>query len=183
MDPYATKVLKPDTHERLVQDIDKFAKMAGIMKHWIWTPLAEICNDDEIEWVKNFKFHAGQNKAGLIFVGTDAEPPVELRMYAMAGALTRNFIWAQVTTAQSILPHIEKGDLPEATCLLLTNLSPGKGLVPSWKGALLLDMLMDRAATGKQTVITVPHMQDIEGDFGSTFFKFLDQNYAKLQVS
>ena len=40
VDPYASGVLHPEVHDRLVKDLDHFARDAHIAPKWICTPAA-----------------------------------------------------------------------------------------------------------------------------------------------
>lgn len=53
-DPYASKVLQKEHHDQLVQNLDGFAKDAGIKPRWIATALADTCGPQEVEYVKKF---------------------------------------------------------------------------------------------------------------------------------
>ena len=53
-DPYETKVLKRDVHDRLVQNLTSYAEDAGIQKHWVWTPLADHVSAVEFDYVKTY---------------------------------------------------------------------------------------------------------------------------------
>ena len=148
-DPYATKVLRKDAHERLVANIEAFARDAGIQPRWIWTALDETCNPDIVQWVRRFKFHqAGGQVQGFCMIrsGKDSDPAKE--MAAIAGALVRNFIRARVIALGAVLDEIAKDGPPEATCLLIPNFFTPKaegGTIATWQVSALYDLLVRRA--------------------------------------
>ena len=75
LDPYATKVLNREHHDRFVADIDNFALDAGIQKHWFWTPLDSTCGPEEIEYVRKFNAtRAAGLVHGLCYVPLDKSP-------------------------------------------------------------------------------------------------------------
>ncbi|MCH7752196.1 MAG: hypothetical protein IH898_08595 [Planctomycetes bacterium] len=53
---FESGVLDPEVHERLIADIDRILKRAGISahRHLIWTPLATNCTKREVQWMKAF---------------------------------------------------------------------------------------------------------------------------------
>ncbi|WP_333884428.1 hypothetical protein [Sphingobium yanoikuyae] len=65
-DPYALGALGPDHHDRLVADLDNFARDAGIQPHWIGTPLADDVTASERDYLRAFNRHAAEGEvAGL----------------------------------------------------------------------------------------------------------------------
>ena len=155
-DPYASGVLDKTVHARMVADLEGVAAAANIQPYWIWTPLAETCAPIEVEWVKRFRFHAGERIAGLCYVGPDPDPEIETRMAAIAGALTRNFICARVMTVNELLAVAQDGGAPDMSCLLVPNFFVEKTRGPGtaqWRVSALLDVLIYRQAQGLQTVL------------------------------
>ena len=121
-DPYASNVLRKDVHGRLVADMDSYARDARIQPHFIWTPLAEVCGDAEVEYVRRFKFHRGEGVSGLCYVGDKkGNVDIESRMAAIAGALVRNFIRASVVTLAELFEEVEEEGLTDISCLLVPN--------------------------------------------------------------
>jgi hypothetical protein len=118
---FDTGVLDPEVHARLVADIDHIAAAAGITKDWILRPLAQTVPPDMVEWVKRYRFHAREGRTGLALIGRDIDPTPETAMSAMAGALTRNFILAQVMTLGQVMEALKDGMPPVASCLLIPN--------------------------------------------------------------
>jgi|GEM_PF-4874596 len=62
-DPYATGVLDPEEHDRMVADLAKIARDANLRPEWIWAKIDLHCTAGEIAWVRRFPFHS-QPKAG-----------------------------------------------------------------------------------------------------------------------
>jgi hypothetical protein len=107
VDPYASGVLKPEHHERLVANLDHYAKDAGIQPMWIWTRLSAACGPHEADYITGFRRHRASGQVhGLCLTRKtpDAEP--ESRMAAMTGCLVRNFVRARVMTLGVVLDHL-----------------------------------------------------------------------------
>src|SRR5271165_2293622 len=77
MDPYASGVLVEDQHARLVQDIDRYAKDAGIQPRWIASRMGDVCSPKELEYARKLNTHrAGSEIDGLCYFQetTKADP-------------------------------------------------------------------------------------------------------------
>lgn len=177
-DPYATKVLFPEHHAMLVQDIDNYALEAGIVKHWIWSPLADHCGPEVVEYAKKFKLHAQSGAiAGLCFTG---KLDADTCMSALAGCLTRNFIGAKVMTLTALLDAIDKNAVPEARALLVPNffhsIAEGGKIAP-WQTSGLLDLLTRRRVAGQQTIIYVSDVETMSNEYGLVIGKFVKQHF------
>jgi hypothetical protein len=168
-DPYATKVLNPDVHERLVKELVDVCRDASIQPSWVWTALADTgASQAELEYVRRFKFHSREGLTGLALIGGG---PSEDRMAAMAGALIRNFIRPQVIPVLRLLEILEEGGTVDPTCLMIPNFFVGKaeaGAFPAWKVAKLYDLLLERHMTGMQTVIYVSDMKKMDAEYGGS---------------
>lgn len=188
-DPYASKVLKPDVHERLVADIGNYARDAGIQPKHIWEPLTPKVSPAELTWVKRFRFHTSEGHSGLCLEGASLVFSVEDRMAAIAGALVRNFIRARVFTLSQLFAEAESEGMPKATCLLIPNFFNGKntgkaiaGPIAPWRVSLVLDILMERHLSGLQTVLYVESILDLEEAYGPPIAKHLKTHFTIVGV-
>jgi hypothetical protein len=186
-DPYASGVLDKEVHARLVADLDNVAHDAGILPHWIWTPLGGLdLTEKEVTWLKRFRFHNAHEKGGLMIIGrSPTNLPVELRMAALAGALTRNFIRARMMTVNAFIDLVNDGDVPDMSCILIPNFHVEKaqgGSMPAWRVALLLDGLMQRHGEGLQTVLGVTGLDELGADYGAAMQRFLKSNYDSAKI-
>ena len=178
---YKSGVLQKAHHERLVANIDGFARDAGIQPFWIWTPLAETVSAAEIDYVREFRRHRVEGKVqGLAYfrVTTKAEP--ERHMAALAGALVRNFVRARVMTLGKVLDAMAKHEEVEATCLLIPNFHLSKnegGNIASWQVQHLHDLLVQRGQSGLQTVVYVSDFDSLRHDYGFALSRLIETNY------
>jgi hypothetical protein len=185
-DPYETKVLKRDVHDRLVKNLTNYAEDAGIQKHWVWTPLVDHVSAVEFDYVKTFpKIRSEGMVKGLVLTRKTAEADPYERMSAMAGAFVRNFIRARMMTVQHVLGLLKDGDAPVATVLLIPNFFHSKdegGSIPQWQASHLYDLLLQRASEGKQTVLYATDIGEMGTTYGSAFSRFISTNYTKAEI-
>ena len=184
-DPYATQVLDRTVHARLVADIDTFAQDARIQPENIWTPLAEKCGTDEINYVKRFKFHKGDDVAGLVYVGKIADADIDGRMAAMAGALIRNFVRARVMVLSQLLDSMEDEGVPDISALLIPNFhtpATAGGTKSPWRSSNLLDVLVYRRTLGVQTIVAVSDFETVGAEYGMAVRRLLKHNYVAVKV-
>lgn len=175
---FESKVLDPDVHLRLVQDIDHWAAVAQIPPHMIWTPLHVNCTENEIKWVTQIEHHREKGRGGLIYEG--AWDKIGQRMQAIAGACVRNFIDARVMTAQQVLEAIGRDETPEASVLLVPNfyVKAKKPHLSAWEAGRLYSLLLERHAQSKLTVAYVQSMQDLTNEFGEKVAQHLGEHYT-----
>ena len=186
LDPYASKVLVKEHHERLVAGIEGFARDAGIQPKWIWTKLSDACGPAEVEYVRKFKFHqAGGEVQGVCLLRKSKDVDVSPRMSAIAGALVRNLIRARVMTLGAVLDLLAAGDHIEATCLLIPNFFTPKaegGTIAPWQVSALYDLLVHRGSLGLQTVISVSSVADMSSEYGNAFAVLVRNSFKVIEV-
>ncbi len=183
-DPYASNVLNPTIHGRLVADIETYANDARIMPEAIWTPLAQSCGSDEIAYVKRFRFHRQEGIAGLVFTGS-RDVDIDGRMRLMAGALVRNFIRARVMVMSELFDAIDEDGIPDMSALLLPNFHvpfANGGGKSAWKTANVLDVLMHRRLIGVQTIVYAPDLDQVGLEYGSGVRRLLMQHYIRVKL-
>ena len=128
LDPYASGVLTREEHGRLVANLDAYARDANIQPRWVWTKMADVCGEAEMEYARAFNRHRAEGKVwGLCYTrGTpDADP--DEHMASMAGALVRNFCRARVMTLGRILNLLASREEVVATALADPQLLPQQG--------------------------------------------------------
>jgi hypothetical protein len=185
-DPYASGVLTPEHHERLVADLPAFARDAGIQPRWISMALADTCGPAEVEYARKFRHHlADVAVQGLCYVRTSKDVDVARRMAALAGALVRNFVRARVMTVGTVLDAMAHGEPPEATCLLIPNFFLPKsegGTIASWQVNALFDLLSQRGAAGSQTVIYAANVAALNKEYGTAFGALVRNSFQVVEL-
>lgn len=183
-DPYAQGALVPDVHERLVADLDNFARDAGIQKHWIATPLGDGVSDWEREYIKAFKRHCVEGSvAGLCYTQKSALASVDQHFSLIAGCLVRNFVRARMMTLGEVLDHLHGRSMPDLPCILIPNffmsVSEG-GTIASWQVSALYDLLMSRQVQGQQTIIYASDPNLMGKEYGVAFSRFVADNFMMI---
>jgi hypothetical protein len=122
---------------------------------------------------------------GLCYVKKSKAPDVEDRMFALAGAMVRNFVRGRVMTVGTVLDRIASGNTPDASALLIPNFFLSKaqgGGISSWHIASLYDLLVQRAATGNQTIIYASSLTDLANEYGASFGNLVQAHFIKVDI-
>lgn len=184
VDPFAQGVLSREHHTRLVEDLDNYARDAGIQPHWIYEPMPEMTEKVET-YLRRFKHHAGENTAGLCFSKRSKLPlPPDQYLSAVAGFLVRNFIRARVMTLGSVIDACHSATMPNVTCLLIPNFfypqSEG-GTIASWQISALHDLLVSRQVAGQQTILFASDTTLLAKEYGLAFGEMIDAYYIAVE--
>lgn len=185
VDPYQFGVLQKDHHERLVADLEGYARDAGILPHWIFRGLPDNMPSAERDYLRSFRRHTDHNVSGLVMVGDNEKGVVEARMAAMAGALVRNFIRARVMTLGAILDMLPKQEMPHLQALLIPNFFLSKeqgGTVATWQVNALFDYLVYRQSSGLQTVIYASDLSLLGKEYGMAFKSHVEVHFVKSKI-
>jgi hypothetical protein len=183
-DPYENGALDPEVHGRLVADLDRYARMAGVPVSAICSPLATSCGEDECKWATGFHKLSGGGISGLAFVG-EFEEGIEARMMGLTGCLVRNFIDAKMMTVQDALAQKKAGNGPTARMLAVPNFYVSKehgGGLASWQVGELLSLLLSRLAEGVQTVVYVSNLDQMAVDYGSLFKQHIENYFVTVSA-
>jgi len=174
---FKSGVLSKEFHERLLADLTRITKRAGIPPEFVWSRLSEYCSSEEIEWVKAMKRTPA---SGGVFTGT-MDVPVTDKMMAITGLCLRNFTDARYMTLQQVISALKAGTMDAPTVLLIPNFCIGKAGVddiPQWEVSALLGLLYQRQSLGKKTLIYVGSMTALEKNYGQAFKQHIDSHYT-----
>lgn len=171
-------LLNADYHDRLLADVETFAKKAGVPLSAVWMPLSQYCDKSaDYEWVRTIK---ASTDGGLLYLGKH-KVPVEEKMRAIAGACLRNYTDARVMSVQDVIKRLKGGEMAEPSVLLIPNFCIDKaegGDIASWEVSQLLGLLIDRASQGKKTVLYAASWLTLEKQYGTAFKEHLELYYA-----
>lgn len=184
VDPYETGVLDETVHHRLVADLQNIADDAMIHPKWVWTRLSNVVSEAEVDWVRHFHKNTAQGITGLALVGATPGAAAS-HIPAIAGALLRNFIRAQVFTTAQLYASVKEGDVPNPSCLLLPNFFLGKsyGSTPAhWEITALQDVLMNRHMRGNPTVLYATDLNAMAQEYGAGLAQIVKDNYQIIKV-
>lgn len=183
---YASGVLKPEYHERLVANLENFAQDAGIQPHWIWTALPKQFSAAEIDYVRRFRQHSLDGKvSGLCYVGKAQAFAIEQHMAALAGCFVRNFIRARVMTLGNVIEDAAATRLPDYSAILIPNFflkSADVGTVAKWQLQTIHDVLLERQFGARQTILYVSDMNLLAKEYGSAFQRLIEEHYLQVAV-
>ena len=185
---FKTGVLKEEAHSRLVLNLTQYAKDAGIEPYWVWTPLADVCGEDEAEYLRRYYIHKEEHViSGLLYMRSALGdfPDADKHMAALAGGFVRNFIRARMMTLSTVLGLLEDGEDVTATVLLIPNFAMSKdegGELPSWKSRLIYDLLLQRATKGQHTVLYASTLADVSRTYGTACARLLNSRFRKVLI-
>ena len=177
---FESKILDKEFHGRLLADLERLSRKAGIPAHYVWSRLAEFCTEDEIAWVRKMR---SDEDHGLIITSSSPTIPVECKMMAMTGAFLRNYINARMLSVQEVLAMVKASGGVQPTVALVPNFSMSKSdsaSVAPWESASLLSWLYSRLVDGQKTVLFVGSMKTLEEVYGEAMLKHLKTHYRIL---
>ena len=181
-DPYASGVLNPDEHDRLVANIAAYAKDAGIAPRWIWTKMSEVCGPAELEYARKFPHHRVEGKVqGFVYYRKTKAADPEAHMAALAGALVRNFCRARVMQLGTVLDHLADGGQVAATCLLVPNFAFSNHLAP-WQSQAICELLAQRGNEGLQTVVYATSADAISEMYGLAARRTIESHFIRVDI-
>ena len=175
-DPYASGVLSPEHHDRLVANIAAYAKDAGIAPRWMWTKMSEVCGPAELDYARKFPHHRIEGKVqGLVYFRKTPDADPETHMAALAGCLVRNFCRARVMELGTVLDYLADGGHVAATCLLVPDFAP-------WQSQAICELLAQRGREGLQTVIYATDADAISGRYGLAARRVIETCFLKTEI-
>lgn len=170
-------LLNLEFHDRLLLDLDRITRHAGVPVSAVWSHLSQYCAGPDYEWVRNMR---ASEDAGLMFVGKKPVP-VEDKMMAIAGACLRNYLDARVMSVQEVLKSLKDNTMPSPTLLLIPNFCHEKdngGDIPTWESSNLLGLLLQRQNAGKKTVLHCSSLQTLEKAYGNAIREHVEKRYT-----
>lgn len=170
-------VIDPQVHERLLADADHICQMANIPKSELWKSAKDILGEVDCQWLVDYPNRKKENRS-LVYLGKQ-DPSVERRMTAMTAALLRNFIDARMVPLNTVLDWTEERLPPDPTVLMIPNLHIqlfGKSL-PSWQIQRVYDVLLQRIASNKLTVVYVENLAQMRSHYGDAFASLIEDHF------
>jgi hypothetical protein len=175
---FAPDLLSKEHHDRLILDLTRVVKTAGVPPSAVWTRLSSVCDKEgDYKWVRDFRIN---EDGGMVYVGKSSTP-IEEKMKAIVGAFLRNYLDARMMTVQDVIRRLKEDVMPMPTLLLIPNFCLDKadgGDIASWDVSSLLGMLIDRASSGKKTVVYISSWATLEKQYGASFVEHFRTYYA-----
>jgi len=184
-DPYAAGALNKKIHERLVADLDNFAKDGGITPSWIINPLPTSITKIERGYLREFKSQFSKGNSGLCLISRNEQGQNEIHASALAGCLVRNFIRARVMTLGLVLDLLAKHEMPDLSAILIPNFfisAADGGTIASWQINALYDFLVFRHTRGLQTIICISDRNTLSKEYGDAFIRLIDTHYLQTKI-
>lgn len=161
-DAFGPGKLLPGVHSRLVEELDRVAREAGITVQDI-TGHHYHLTDIERSYLLDFRRASAGGKLGLIYVGQH-DPAVLYRGRSICGALIRNFVPARLIAREELVERLfssERG--PTADCVVVPDFHYGEAPVATRRA--LASWIAGRIARGGQTVLGVPSTKALKDVF------------------
>lgn len=178
---FASGLLNLDVHDRLLLNLERVVKKAGVPTHAVWSKLSDFCEPkSDYAWVRDLHSSAD---FGLVYVGK-LKVPADAKMRAITGACLRNYTDARMFTVQEVIRLLKDDSLPDATLLLIPNFCVDKtdgGDIPTWEVQLLLGMLLKRMSAGQKTVLYISSWTALEKQYGESFKDHLQAHYSVME--
>ena len=174
-------IIDEDYHDMLLADLEGLTRQAGIPVDYVWQPLSNYIGEVEYNYVNSLK--QDDCKLGMAYTGKVADPPVNERMMAIAGACLRNYINAKVMTVQDVLQALKDDSMPSPTVLLIPNFCMGKttgGHLADWEKSSLLGLLYRRQQRSQKTIVYVSSKGDLIETLGQPFAEHLYNNFVRI---
>ena len=175
------QILDPEHHAALIADLNGFAKSAGITPEWIDRPLGKTVKSADIkEWLVKFR---QLSKTGLIIENTSGMDSSDLAS-AMAGALVRNFIDANVMTQTEFTTLSKDSGQRWPSCTIVPNfyLSGVDDQIPSWLLSYIMDGLISIHTKGRKVVLIVDDFKKMSKAYGPAMREHVDNAFIKMEV-
>lgn len=173
-------LLSREYHDRLIMDLPRWAREAGIPPHFVWSKLSNYCVGQDMDWVRAMRDDTTQ---GLIYTGEDFDVPVEDKMMAIVGACLRNYMAAKILTVQEVTYLLKSDAMPHTSLILVPNFCMGKddaaSLAP-WQVSSLLGWLYSRMSRNLKTVLYVGDMDHLALVYGKAMSRHLLAHYTLI---
>ena len=167
-DPWASGVLKPEHHDRLVANIDQIAYRSGLgmaNKHLIWTK-ADLKNL-EMGWcqaaIEAFQTGEAWQKPHIGICYTQSQHEAQRTMMAMAGLLVRNFVDARVMSRLDIVAERKATGTVDASVILVPDFAVPEYVetMPAWERSAMMEFVHSRIRDGLPTCLFVGVSMDL----------------------
>lgn len=161
-DPWASGVLKPDVHERLVASKDDVARRAGLglqHQHLIWehVDLKKVEMGWAQEVVRSRRLLAPwpRQEIGLCFQKKQVD--AETTMLRLTALLVRNFVDARLMPVNILLAEHKSEGVIDASALMIPDLAVSAYLetMAKWDLARLQEIVRERALMRMPTCVFI----------------------------
>lgn len=167
-DPWATGVLKPEHHDRLVANIGAIANRAGLgvqHKHLIWTSASLL--KAEMQWCTMAieMVRTGEPwpnpRIGVCYTGSQGD--AEQKMLAMTGLLVRNFVDARCMSRMDVVAERKANGAIDASVVMVPDFAMPEYIesMGHWERAALVEFVHERVRAGLPTCLYLGCSMDL----------------------
>jgi len=174
---YASGVLVPEEHYRLVEDLDRVAADAGVLPGDVCSRLSERCHEVQVEFVREFRRWRG---VGLIYEGN--WPDLDLEARAMVGALVRNFIPARFVLAEDLVSRLFDGEEFDHDALFIPDFAEQGARVTAARSQMVGGLIGKRLSGGLKTVLGAASMPVVQTGYGDSLRRTLERRFERVQA-
>lgn len=167
-DPWASGVLKPEVHDRLVANIGQISNRAGLgvqHKHLIWTS-AELLKS-EMQWCTYAiqMVRAAEpwplDRIGVCY--TQNQLDCEKKMLTMTGLLVRNFVDARCMSRMDVVAERKANGEIDASVVMVPDFATPEYVetMPAWERTAMMEFVHERIRAGLPTCLYVGVSMDL----------------------
>lgn len=180
---YSQSCLDPEKHGPLIDDIYRYAAMAGLggsnMRH-IWEPIEKHgLSEEETLMLKNIKKLSKRGQAGALYVGQDSGMIAD-RFMALTGCMVRNYVDARYVPLERAIDEFKEQGAVSAAVACIPNFHTDATCLKDWRISLLYDLLLQHMSEGKLIIGYVQDMAKMETDYPATMCAFLKANFLPI---
>lgn len=167
-DPWATGVLKPEYHDRLVANLTQIVQRSGLgpmNRHLIWTS-AEL-NKAELQLCEGAVVATRNGglwelpRIGICYTQNHAQ--AEQKMLEMTALLVRNFVDARCMSRADIVAERKANGTVDASVLMVPDFALPEYVetMPNWERAAMMEFVHERVRNQQPTCLFVGVSMDI----------------------
>jgi hypothetical protein len=181
---YTPGVLNPETHGRLVAEIENISRQTHVPKKYIANSLTKWLSPDEVTIVRSMPSWSDTGLRGLVYSGSFSAHD---RLLAICGCMIRNFTDARFLTVHQLIDGVKADDhLRNVSVIavpdLYVSLQNGKSGLSPWQVSDLYDILQTRVSSDLVTLGYIDNMQRLKSDYGEAFAALMS-NFRILKMA
>lgn len=182
-----TGVLDPKHHLKLVQNRHSIGRRSGLGEHNlkpIWTPLPDDVTEIERKWARGVARHKTPSRVGPMYLGQ--ESACLHRIYAMTGALLRNFVDAQIRTCDDLVRISFDKELEVDGRVLFVSDLGALDVMNSLQSAAkkqVLQVIADRIRRREPVAVYARSLASLRAAVGDRTYELMLPEFFQVEVS
>lgn len=179
---YESGVLKPETHHRMLGNIEEYSKQAGIQPMDVAKPFSETCGTKlELDYVL-YCIRQEQGTFNGIYYSDHMSPPIMDRHKVFAGTIMRHFRKVKVLSQNLFFSMQHDGfDFTKYHTLCIPDLMTNIATLGDWHRRSISGLVMDRYLDGQQLILgRLASVHSIESVLGFEVVVIIKEHYVKV---